>query len=224
VNMLSPGGVPSTPNDATSPMRGREPPPTPQDTAMSSPERPTRSREEERAAHNTQLLAQLQRERQEREHEKMKAEAARKHEEMLRNQRDDDLGNFEPDGSGDADMDISPTDKSPTDTNMDAEPTGSASTSTATNTNPTGTSPTDTNMSNVPTADASATSVSNLASSPFHRLTVGSPAELEFLRTLPFNADNAFDDLYRGNNYMPAANMDDATGEPNWDDPEDEFS
>jgi hypothetical protein len=207
VNMLSPG------NDGGSP----------EDTTMTSPARPTRSREEERAAHNTQLLAQLRQERQEREHEKRKAEAARQHEAMLRNQRDDDLGDFEPDESGDADMDISPTNKSPTDTNMDAEPT-SASTSTATNTNPTGTSPTDTNMSNVPPADASATSVSNLASSPFQGLTVGSPAELEFLRTLPFNEDNAFDDLYRGNNYMPAANMDDATGEPNWDDPEDEFS
>jgi hypothetical protein len=153
---------------------------------MSSPERPTRSREEERAAHNTQLLAQLQCQRQEREHEKMKAEAARKHEEMLRNQRDDDLGDSEPDESGDADMDISPTDKSPTDTNMDAEPTGNASTDPA----------------------PSFASVTGLVE--------GSAEELELLHSLPFNADGQWDDMYRGNNYVPAESMDQSTGEPHW--------
>jgi hypothetical protein len=169
VNLLSPGrdgGIPSTPNDTTM-------------------TRPTRSRDEERADRNTQLLAQLQQERQEREHEKMKAEAARQHENMLRNQRDDDLGDFEPDESGDADMDISPTDKSPTDTNMDAEPTGNASTDPA----------------------PSFSSVSGL--------TVGSAEELALLHSLPFNEDGQWDDMYRGNAYMPAHGIDDV-GEPYW--------
>jgi hypothetical protein len=94
----------------------------------------------------------------------------------------DALGDFESDGAED-NMDTGPTNTSLTDANMDAVPTGDA---------PTG-------------------SVLDLPSSPFGGLVEGSAEEMTLLRALPWNADGKHDDLYRGNNYMPA---DDYDGEP----------
>jgi hypothetical protein len=187
------GAVPSIPADAQmiSPMRGGAVSSTPADAIMTSP---VKSRDEERAEHNAREAAARQQEKEEREHEQRKADAARQHEEMVQ----DALGNFDSDEAED-NMDTDTTSKSPTDTNMDADANN--------------TSPTNTNTDAAPTGEASAGSATDLSVASFSNLVVGSAREIAHLRTLPWNGDGKHDDLYRGNNYMPA---DDYDGEPIW--------
>jgi hypothetical protein len=184
---------PARPGTALDPALGGVVPSTPQDANMTSP---VKSRDEERAEHNAREAAARQQAKEEREHEQRKAHAARQHQEMLRN--GDALGDFESDEAED-NMDTDPTSKSPTDTKMDTDANNTSST--------------DTNMDAAPTGDAPTGSALDLPSSPFRGLVAGSAEETTLLRALPWNADGKHDDLYRGNNYMPA---DDYDGEPIW--------
>ena len=166
------------------------------DIAMGSP---GRSRDEERRDHNAALQAhllrneqeqdKLRKEKEEREHEQRKAEAARQHQEMLDNQRRDDLGDFDSDEApADSAMDTAPTNTSPTDETMDNAPTN--------------TSPTDETMSNTPPAAPQPSPSGSTPGGLFTPMIPYSTQEINLLRSLPGNAEGAYDNEYRAHNYQ----------------------
>lgn len=197
------------------------------DTTMSSP---GRTRDEERAAHNAPLAARLlqaeqerqrlrkeREERELREHEQRKAEAARRHEELLQGDRDYALGNFEPDEPANAAMDTTPNNTASADANMGNTPDGNPPVDDNMDTEPTGTSPTDAEMVNSPGGNATPAPTSGpTPSTPdglFSPLVSGSAREHAFLRTLLGNENGAYDEIYRNRNYVNADALDDG-GEP----------
>jgi hypothetical protein len=122
--------------------------------------------------------------KEEREHEQRKAEAARQHQVMLDNQRRDDLGDFDSDEPpADSAMDTAPNSTSPTDATMDNAPAAGESPSAST---PAGNTP-----------------AGSTPGGLFSPLIPYSTAEINLLRSLPGNAEGAYDNEYRGNYYQP---------------------
>lgn len=196
--MTTPLGSPDA--NMTSPPRGRDR----GDAIMSSPPRdgdggdttmssPVRTRDEERAAHNAPLAARLlqaEQERELREHEQRKAEAARRHEELLQGDRDYALGNFEPDEPANSAMDTIPTNTAPADADMVNSPAGNATPG--------------------PTQGQTPFTPPRF-SSP---VVEGSAQELAVLREFPHNGTGAHDAIYRAYSYVWPDAFDDITGEP----------
>lgn len=165
---------------------------------------PVRSRYEERRDHNAALQAHLlkneqeqaelrrqeekaKQEKENREHGQRKAEAARQHQEMLDNQRREELGDFDPDEPpADSAMDTAPNSTPPTDETMDNAPTN--------------TSPTDETMDNTPAAPQS--SSQSTPGGLFSPMIPYSSQEINLLRSLPGNVNGEYDDIYRAHNYQ----------------------
>lgn len=191
---------PSAPGTPLDPTLGGAAPPVAPDAANT----PTKTRGQERAEYNAQQL-QI---RQDRQHEERKKEAARVHQEMLR----EELGNFEGEYEGDDPIDAEQA--SATDGNGDTDMAGASPSSLVV-----GSRQEHTYLRNMPDNENGRhdalyrrhnyrlPDTFDEHESPiyFSDFVPGSDAETSFLRfTMPANQDGRHDALYRGNNYkMP---------------------